>query len=80
MAVQGLPSEPLYTGRPHYCVSAFGPSPRSHVWLALDDDHLYVDRWASSDLTAETVVSFPDWRSGDVMSRRFTIPCRVRAT
>jgi hypothetical protein len=43
----------------------FGPSPQSVVWLALDDDCVFVDRRASGDLVyADARVPLPAMRYG----------------
>jgi hypothetical protein len=46
-----IAKEPVYTGKPLYCLVAFGPELRPCVWLVLDGDILYVDRNSNGDLT-----------------------------
>jgi hypothetical protein len=47
-----IAKEPAYQGRPKYCLLVLGPEARTHVWLVLDGDTLYVDRSGNGDLTA----------------------------
>jgi hypothetical protein len=46
-----LKKEPVYTGKPGYCLAVFGPKAEQRVWLILDGDRLYVDRNGNGDLT-----------------------------
>lgn len=46
-----IPKEPAYQGKPQYCLLVFGPDARTHVWLVLDGEVLYVDRNGNGDLT-----------------------------
>lgn len=46
-----LSGEPRYTGPPTYSALVFGPSPQSVVWLAADDEHIYVDRHSRGKLS-----------------------------
>src|SRR6266850_569590 len=46
-----LKHEPVYQGKPKYCLLALGPEATTRVWLVLDDDNLYVDRNGNGDLT-----------------------------
>ena len=43
--------EPIYAGKPRYCLLVFGPAARDRVWLVQDGDTLFVDRNGSGDLT-----------------------------
>src|SRR5947208_273589 len=43
--------EPVYLGKPKYCMLVFGPEAKTRVWLVLDGDVLYVDRNGNGDLT-----------------------------
>ncbi len=43
--------EPSYQGKPKYCLLVFGPEARTRVWLAQDDEAVYVDRNGNGDLT-----------------------------
>jgi hypothetical protein len=44
--------EPVYhTKTPTYCLLAFGPTAKDHVWLVRDGDLLYVDRNGNGNLT-----------------------------
>jgi hypothetical protein len=56
--------EPVYRGKPHYCLLVFGPRADTRVWLVLDlvsepwdprggKDVLYVDRNGTGDLTEQ---------------------------
>jgi hypothetical protein len=42
--------EPVYAGKPRYCLLVFGPDVH-RVWLVHDGDALYVDRNGNGDLT-----------------------------
>jgi hypothetical protein len=43
--------EPVYQGRPRYCLLVFGPEAKTRTWMVRDDRHLYVDREGTGDLT-----------------------------
>src|SRR5262245_60585571 len=43
--------EPVYKGRPKYCLLVFGPQAKTRVWLVQDGDTLYVDKNGNGDLT-----------------------------
>lgn len=43
--------EPIYEGKPKYCLLAFGPEATTRVWLVQDGEVLYVDRNGNGDLT-----------------------------
>lgn len=45
--------EPVYQGKPEYCLLVFGPEAQTRVWLVLDGDVLYVDRNGNGDLTED---------------------------
>jgi hypothetical protein len=84
--------EPAYKGKPRYCLLAFGPEAKTHVWLVQDGDVLYVDRNGNGDLTdaGERVAlknSSKDFRSfeaGDVRDGALThtglVVTQMRAT
>ena len=60
-----LSGEPVYAGRPTYSALVFGPSPQSVVWLASDDEHIYVDRHSSGKLSdTDACVLLPAARWG----------------
>src|SRR5262249_16663189 len=44
--------EPHYQHKVKYALLVFGPEAKFKVWLALDDDVLYVDKNGDGDLTA----------------------------
>src|SRR5262245_27089875 len=46
-----IAKEPVYKGRPEYCLSVFGPEAKTRVWLVRDGGVLYVDRNGNGDLT-----------------------------
>jgi hypothetical protein len=46
-----IAKEPVYQGRPKYCLLVFGPEAKTRVWLVLDGDILYADRNGNGDLT-----------------------------
>src|SRR5262249_1373194 len=48
-----IAKEPVYTGKPKYCLLVFGPEAKTKAWLALDGDVLYVDRNCNGDLTGK---------------------------
>jgi hypothetical protein len=48
-----LVKEPAYQKPPLYCLLVFGPEAKTHVWLALDGDTVYVDWNGNGDLTEE---------------------------
>ena len=50
---RAIAKEPVYKGKPEYCLLVFGPKAESHVWLVRDGDVLYVDRNGNGDLTEE---------------------------
>jgi hypothetical protein len=43
--------EPIYRGKPKYCLLVLGPEAKKRVWLVQDGDTLYVDRNGNGDLT-----------------------------
>jgi hypothetical protein len=43
--------EPVYRSKPKYCLLVFGPEAKTHIWLVLDGDTLYIDRNGNGDLT-----------------------------
>src|SRR5262245_2584814 len=43
--------EPCYQAQPKYALLVLGQEARTHVWLVLDHNLLYVDRNANGDLT-----------------------------
>jgi hypothetical protein len=58
--------EPIYKGKPKYCLMVFGPAARDRVWLVLDDEALYVDRNGNGDLTEEGKrIKFPEFTASD---------------
>ena len=46
-----LIKEPAYGSKATYCLLVFGPEAKSVLWLILDGDTLYIDRYADGDLT-----------------------------
>lgn len=46
-----IAKEPPYRTAPKYCLALFGPSPKTRVWLVVDDDTLYADLNGNGDLT-----------------------------
>ena len=50
---RSIGKEPAYRSPPKYCLLVFGPDAKDRVWLALDGDHLYVDRNGNGDLTED---------------------------
>src|SRR5262245_5093937 len=50
---RAIAKEPVYKGKPEYCLLVFGPEARTRVWLVQDGDVLYVDRNGNGDLTEE---------------------------
>jgi hypothetical protein len=47
-----LKKEPAYRSRaPRYCLLVFGAGAKTHVWVVLDGDTLYIDRNGNGDLT-----------------------------
>ena len=48
---RAIKKEPVYKGKPKYCLLAFGPEAKAKVWLVLDGDTLFVDRNGNGDLT-----------------------------
>ena len=47
-----IAKEPVYQGRPRYCLLVFGLEAKTHIWMVRDDRNLYVDREGTGDLTA----------------------------
>src|SRR5262245_31347451 len=43
--------EPVYAGKPKYCLFVFGPEASTRVWVVLDGANVYVDRNGDGDLT-----------------------------
>jgi hypothetical protein len=43
--------EPVYKGKPAYCLLVFGPEAKTRAWLVLDGDLIYIDRNGNGDLT-----------------------------
>ncbi len=61
----GRLATPSSFGQLTYCVLRFGEGPGNLVWLAIDDDHVYVDRQANGDLAAvSNRVALPEQRYG----------------
>jgi hypothetical protein len=50
---RAVAKEPVYKGRPEYCLLVFGPAAETRVWLVRDGGVLYVDRNGNGDLTEE---------------------------
>ena len=49
---RSIAREPAYQSRtPKYCLLVFGPEAKTHIWLVLDGDKLYVDKNGNGDLT-----------------------------
>src|SRR5262245_63785932 len=49
---RSLRKEPAYESKqPQYCLLVFGPEAKTHVWVVLDGDVLYLDRNGNGDLT-----------------------------
>jgi hypothetical protein len=46
-----IKKEPVYKGKPAYCLLVFGPEAKFRVWLVVDAAVLYVDRNGNGDLT-----------------------------
>jgi len=46
-----IAKEPVYQGKPKYCLLVFGPEAKTRVWLVQDGGTLYVDRNADGNLT-----------------------------
>jgi hypothetical protein len=46
-----LVKEPIYTGKPGYCLLVFGADAKARVWLVKDGNTLYLDRNGNGDLT-----------------------------
>jgi hypothetical protein len=48
-----IAKEPVYQGKPAYCLLVFGPQAKTRIWLVLDAKAkcLYVDRNGNGDLT-----------------------------
>jgi hypothetical protein len=44
--------EPVYQGKPAYCLLVFGAEAKTRMWLVVAGDTLYLDRRGSGDLTA----------------------------
>ncbi|HET6880811.1 MAG TPA: hypothetical protein VFI31_11690, partial [Pirellulales bacterium] len=56
---------PNCVGDPYYCALSFGQEPERLVWLAIDDEYIYVDRQAKGDLAeVGNRVRFPVKRYG----------------
>jgi hypothetical protein len=45
--------EPVYEGKPKYCLLVFGKKADTRVWLVLDGKSLYIDRNNNGDLTED---------------------------
>jgi hypothetical protein len=50
---RGLAKEPVYQGKPEYCLLVFGLEAKTRVWLVIDGDRAYLDRNANGDLTED---------------------------
>jgi hypothetical protein len=46
-----LKKEPVYNGKPKYCLLVLGPEAKTRIWLVLDGDTLYADLNGDGDLT-----------------------------
>jgi hypothetical protein len=46
-----IKKEPVYRGKPRYCLLVFGPQADARVWVVEDGETLYVDRNGNGDLT-----------------------------
>jgi hypothetical protein len=56
--------EPVYRGKPRYCLLVFGPQAKTRVWLVQDGDTMYVDRNGNGDLTEPGKKVAADKRDG----------------
>ncbi len=48
-----IAKEPIYKGKPKYCLLVFGPEAKTRIWLVQDENLLYLDRNGNGDLTEE---------------------------
>lgn len=48
-----IKKEPVYQGKPRYCLLVLGPQANRRIWVVRDGDVLYVDRNGNGDLTDE---------------------------
>jgi hypothetical protein len=46
-----IKKEPVYQGKPKYCLLVFGAQARARVWLVRDGNDYYIDRNGNGDLT-----------------------------
>jgi hypothetical protein len=46
-----IKKEPVYQGKPKYCLLVLGPGAGTRVWLVQDGNTLYIDRNSNGDLT-----------------------------
>ena len=78
--LSGIPrtilKEPVYQGKPRYCLLVFGREAETRVWLVQDGKDLYVDYNANGDLT-EVGEKYPgdgnSFRIGKLVERDGTI-------
>jgi len=50
---RSIKKEPVYKGKPRYCLLVFGPEAKTRIWLVLDGYALFVDRNGNGDLREE---------------------------
>src|SRR5438876_7831896 len=80
---RSIKKEPVYQGKPKYCLLALGPKAETRVWLVLDGEVLYMDTRGTGDLTgAERVKPQPVrltgfLRPGEKEPRALRYPCAV---
>jgi hypothetical protein len=46
-----ITKEPAYQSKPLYCLALLGRDAKTHVWIALDGERLYLDKNCNGDLT-----------------------------
>lgn len=46
-----IAKEPVYKGKPLYCLAVIGAKAKVHVWVVVDDERLYLDKNCNGDLT-----------------------------
>jgi hypothetical protein len=77
-----IKKEPVYQGKPQYCLLVFGPEAKTRVWVVVDGDVLYLDRNGDGDLTgpgeriaAHDVLRRPKERPDVEVMRTFELNC-----
>jgi hypothetical protein len=74
-----IAKEPVYEGKPRYCLLVFGKDAKTRVWFVVDDKNHYVDFKGDGDLTFPGVRRSRGVADGGVTINQLTLPDGGRA-